>query len=171
MQPDNVLEFGCGEGLFLRELKRRGVMFKSYLGLDIRHDAIVMAKELHPEYTFVEADFLSWDHPTGSFDLVICSQVLEHLLQPEIYLQHLAVFSSKNLLLTVPWEPWFRLMNLLRGRDIRRLGNHPEHVNHWGVGQFAQLVKPYAHITDVTTVFPFILVAATVPGQDKQVSG
>jgi hypothetical protein len=66
------------------------------------------------------------------------------------------------MLLTVPWEPWFRLMNLLRGRDITRLGNHPEHINQWSIRQFESLVAKYAYIQKTQTVFPFMIVIATV---------
>jgi 2-polyprenyl-3-methyl-5-hydroxy-6-metoxy-1,4-benzoquinol methylase len=162
IQPKNVFEFGCGEGFFLQELKNRGLVFDSFVGLDLRRDAIEMAKELHPEHSFVEADFLSWDYPVKSFDLVIASQVLEHLAEPEKYLERLVAYSGKHLLLTVPWEPWFRLMNLLRGRDINRLGNHPEHINQWGIRQFESLVAKFAYIQKTKAVFPFIIVSATV---------
>lgn len=162
IQPESVLEFGCGEGLFLREVEKRGLGFESFLGLDLRRDAIEMAKELHPGHTFFEGDLLGWDCPEKYFDLVIASQVLEHLPQPERYLEPLVACSGKYLLLTVPWEPWFRMMNLLRGRDLGRLGNHPEHINRWGVGQFERFVAPYANIIRTRTVFPFIIIIATV---------
>jgi trans-aconitate methyltransferase len=162
IQPQNVFEFGCGEGFFLQELKKRGIVFDSFVGLDLRRQAIEMARELHPEYSFFEADFPSWDYPVKSFDLVIASQVLEHLAEPEKFLERLVAYTGSHLLLTVPWEPWFRIMNLLRGRDINRLGNHPEHINQWNIRQFKRLVARYAYIQKTRAVFPFIIVIATV---------
>jgi hypothetical protein len=90
----------------------------------------------------------------------VASQVLEHLPEPEIFLERLAAFSNKHLLLTVPWEPWFRTINLIRGRDIKRLGNHPEHINLWGLRGFERLVSKYATVEKAYTVFPFIVVVA-----------
>lgn len=162
IHPQNVLEFGCGEGLFLNELKKRGLGFDHFVGLDLRRSAIEMARGMHPEYSFLEEDLLSWNYPEKSFDLVIASQVLEHLAQPEKFLKRLVAHSCKHLLFTVPWEPWFRLLNLLRGRDIARFGNHPEHINQWGLRQFEILVEKHAHIQKSQTVFPFIIVTATV---------
>lgn len=162
IQSENVFEFGCGEGFFLQELKKRGLVFDSFVGLDLRRRAIEMARGLHPEHSFFEADFLSWDYPVKSFDLVIASQVLEHLVEPEKFLERLVAYTGSYLLLTVPWEPWFRLMNLLRGRDINRLGNHPEHINQWSIRQFEKLVARYAYIQKTQAVFPFIIVIATV---------
>jgi SAM-dependent methyltransferase len=155
-----TLDFGCGEGLFLNELKRRGVGFDNILGLDLRDDALADAKNLLPEYEFEKADLLTWDRPDRSFDLVIASQVLEHLPQPDLFLKRLFALTDQYLLLTVPWEPWFRLINLMRGRDITRFGNHPEHINHWGVGEFRQLIEPHGAIVRLYTVFPFIIAVA-----------
>lgn len=168
IHPVNVFEFGCGEGLFLQELKKRGLEFDTFVGLDLRRDAVEIAKELHPEHSFVEADLLSWHYPEKSFDLVIASQVLEHLPQPGKFLERLVAYSSEYLLLTVPWEPWFRLMNLLRGRDVGRLGNHPEHINQWGMRQFESMVATYASIQETQTVFPFIIVIASAKGSRKK---
>jgi SAM-dependent methyltransferase len=162
IQPEKVFELGCGEGFFLRELKKRGLVFDSYVGLDLRRRAIKMARDLHPEHCFFEADFFSWNYPIKSFDLVIASQVLEHLAEPDKFLKRLVAYSNNHLLLTVPWEPWFRLMNLLRGRDINRLGNHPEHINRWGIRQFKRLVARSATIQKTQGVFPFIIVSAIV---------
>lgn len=162
IQPKSVLEFGCGEGFFLQEMKKRELEFDNFVGLDLRRDAIEMAKEVHSEHSFLEADFLTWDYSVKSFDLVIASQVLEHLVHPGKYIERLVAYSDNYLLVTVPWEPWFRMMNLLRGRDIGRLGNHPEHINQWGVRQFEQLVARYACIQKTQTVFPFIIITATV---------
>jgi SAM-dependent methyltransferase len=162
MNPQKVLEFGCGEGLFLKELKNRGLFFDSLVGLDLREDALEFARALHPDYKFIAADLFTCDLAKKSFDLVIAAQVLEHLPNPKDVLHQLVRHSNKNMLLTVPWEPWFRLMNLLRGRDIIRLGNHPEHINHWGVRQFTGFVSQALHITKIRTVFPFIIVSARV---------
>lgn len=162
INPLSVLEFGCGEGLFLQQLKMRKILFKNLIGIDDRDDALQYAKSLHPEYEFVKVDLLSWDRPGKSFELVIASQVLEHLIDPEQFMDRLVYFSNQYLFLTVPWEPWFRLMNILRGRDILRLGNHPEHINLWGIKQFKKFVSKYAKIEKAYTVFPFIIIVARI---------
>ena len=162
VNPGQVLEFGCGEGLFLQELKNRGILFERLTGVDLRDEALRYARSLHPEYEFIQVDLLTWDCPKKGFDLVIASQVLEHLINPGDFLEKLVTLSRKHLIVTVPWEPWFRTMNLLRGRDIRRLGNHPEHINLWGLAQFKQFVSKYIEIEYAYTVFPFIVLKARV---------
>jgi 2-polyprenyl-3-methyl-5-hydroxy-6-metoxy-1,4-benzoquinol methylase len=164
LQPRRVLEFGCGEGLFLEQLKNRGVAFPSLTGIDLRDDALEHARKLLPEYRFERADLFTYE-PGEPFDLVIASQVFEHLPGPEPYLERLVKLGSRNFLFTVPWEPWFRLMNLLRGRDITRLGNHPEHVNHWNPASFSRFLAPRVRVDSIRGVFPFVIARASVIGK------
>lgn len=160
LRPDTTLDFGTGEGFFLERLLERGAPLKSVLGIDLREDALSEARRRCPSCEFEKADLLSWQKEPSSFDLVIASEVLEHLPDPGRYLQSLVRLSRGHLLLTVPLEPWFQLLNLMRGRDIRRLGNHPEHVNRWGLRGFKRFVSGYAEVERAYTVFPFTLVIA-----------
>ena len=160
LRPETVFEFGCGEGLFLKEVRERGVEFADYIGLDLREDALATARALHPNGRFERADLFRWPAPKDGFDLVIASQVLEHLPEPRLALERLVELCSGRLLLTVPMEPWFRILNLMRGRDVRRFGNHPEHVNLWTSSSFRGLVAEYAEILHAYSVFPFTVVIA-----------
>lgn len=160
VKADTVLDFGTGEGYFLEQLKKRGVRFRSLVGIDLREDALNRARLMNPAYNFINVDLFEWDVEPKSFDLVIASEVLEHLNNPHQFLKRLSVLSREYLLLTVPLEPWFRLMNLLRCRDIRNFGNHPEHINHWGHSEFIKFASKYVSLKKSYTVFPFIIVVA-----------
>jgi 2-polyprenyl-3-methyl-5-hydroxy-6-metoxy-1,4-benzoquinol methylase len=160
LQPETVLEFGCGEGLFLKEIRERGIVLDDYVGLDLREDALASARSLHPNGRFERVDLFQWSAPVGGFDLVIASQVLEHLPDPGRALNRLVELCSGQLLLTVPQEPWFRVLNLLRGRDLCRLGNHPEHVNLWTFPRFRNFVADHAEVVHAYRVFPFTVVVA-----------
>jgi 2-polyprenyl-3-methyl-5-hydroxy-6-metoxy-1,4-benzoquinol methylase len=160
INPERVLDFGTGEGYFLEELGKRGFTFKSLVGLDLREDALNRARSIYPSYEFIKVDLFNWKIERGSFDLVVASEVLEHLNDPGRFLERLSDLSRGHLLLTVPFEPWFRLMNLLRGRNIRRLGNHPEHINRWGYGEFKKFVTKYVRTCKSYVIFPFIIVVA-----------
>jgi len=160
LNPGRTLEFGCGEGFFLERLEGLGVRLPDLLGVDLREDAIAEARERCPQYRFEVQDLLTWDIPEHSFDLVIASQVLEHLPDPAPFLHRLAALSRGHLLLTVPCEPWFRLLNLARGRDILRLGNHPEHVNQWGLRTFTDFVSQHVEVVRAKVCFPFVILIA-----------
>jgi len=160
LQPSTILEFGTGEGFFLERLLQHGARLQSVLGIDLRGEALSEARERCPSCRFEQIDLLEWDQEPRSFDLVIASDVLEHLDEPGRYLERLVPLTRGHLLLTVPLEPWFQIMNLIRGRDIMRLGNHPEHVNRWSLRAFKRFVNRYAEIETAYTVFPFSLVVA-----------
>lgn len=164
LDPKTILDFGCGEGLFLKAMRDRGLSAKKVLGVDIQKDAIERATTLVPEYDFKHIDLFQINLDVFQFDLVIAIEVLEHLYEPEKFLKHLTALSSKYVLFTVPFEPWFQIVNLLRGRDILRLGNHPEHVNHWSPASFRKFLTPYIKIETLSVKFPWIVsVGTTIP--------
>ena len=55
--------------------------------------------------------------------VVTCIEVLEHL--PAVARRQAARVTTDCCVVSVPWEPWFRLGNLGRGKNVRRLGNDP----------------------------------------------
>ena len=160
LAPARTVEFGCGEGYLVERLLHRGVELPDFVGIDLREDALREARQRCPQMQFLSQDLLTWNAPPASFDLVLASEVLEHLPDPDLHLARLVELCAGHLLLTVPYEPWFRLANLARGRDIRRLGNHPEHVNQWGMRSFTRFVERHAHVVRAVAFLPFILVVA-----------
>jgi 2-polyprenyl-3-methyl-5-hydroxy-6-metoxy-1,4-benzoquinol methylase len=80
-----ALEIGCGAGANLREIKNRFPACHT-TGVELRGDAAQSAARSGRVDQVIEADVLSReqvDFALGSFDLVICSHVLEHFAQPE----------------------------------------------------------------------------------------
>lgn len=92
-----------------------------------------------PEASFSSADVHDLPYPDGSFDLVVCTEVLEHVADPPVALRELRRVARDAAILTVPHEPFFRAGNLLRGRHVRRLGSTPGHRWTWTRGGFARL--------------------------------
>ena len=72
--------------------------------------------------------------------------------------------AGRALLLSVPNEPAWRISHLLAGRDVRKLGDTPGHINHWSKRAFAQLVSSYGRVEQLEHVFPWTLAVAGVPG-------
>ena len=62
----------------------------------------------------------------GRFVLVICSEVLEHLEDPERALKNIKELCNENgfILLSVPKEPIWRICNMARGKYWKDLGIH-----------------------------------------------
>ncbi|MEM8812935.1 MAG: class I SAM-dependent methyltransferase [Pseudomonadota bacterium] len=160
LAPVDVLDFGCGEAFTLDALAERGTDLPGYEGIDLRTDALEDARSRWPSKRFTRVDLFDPALDGQRYDLVMALQVLEHLYDPGAALARLADLADRALLLTVPDEPWFRLINLARGRDIARLGNHPEHVQHWSPARFEAFVARYAEVVSVQRRFPFIIATA-----------
>lgn len=141
-------------------MAERGVTLAGYEGLDLRADALAAARSRWPDHQFACANLFEQAYDHRRYDMVMALEVLEHLFEPDKALQRLVSLCSGTLLLTVPNEPWFQLANLARGRDLIRLGNHPEHINHWNARSFADFVGQYANVRRVSTRFPFIVLEA-----------
>jgi hypothetical protein len=63
----------------------------------------------------------------------------------------------------VPWEPWFKLGNLARGKNVRRLGNDPEHIGAFGPGSLARLLHRSFEQVTIHRRLPWLLAVATGP--------
>jgi SAM-dependent methyltransferase len=160
IQPKKILDVGCGEGFTLSKLQSAGIG-TSYVGIDPSKTALSLGKKQFPalDLRLGSAYRLPWKD--GSFDLVCCNEVLEHLTDPGKALTELHRVSKKYVLLSVPHEPFFMLSNFFRGKDVLRFGNNIEHINHWSKTGFVTFVRSHGfRVAAVGTPFPWILVLA-----------
>jgi SAM-dependent methyltransferase len=76
-QQLSLLDLGCGVGLFVDYLEKRGIsqQFK-YWGIDVSVKMITAAKKRHPGTHFEIRDILSNPLPPGAVDFVIMNGVL-----------------------------------------------------------------------------------------------
>ncbi len=140
LKVESILDVGCGEGFTLQKLYENKIG-KKLVGIDHQEIAIDIGKKIHPKLKLETGDIYHLPFKAGSFDLIICTEVLEHLEDPKKALKELARVPKKYLMLSVPNEPYFMLANFLRGKNITRWGNDIEHINHWtskGFQRFAE---------------------------------
>lgn len=135
-----ILDAGCGEG-FIDKLLVNRLHNAEILGLEFTKEAIAIAKDTNPSVKYVQGDICEMPFEDNTFDLVICTEVLEHLPNPEKALSELKRVSNGNLLITVPHEPWFCMGNLLVLKNVTRLGNPIDHLNHWTKKSFSRFLK------------------------------
>lgn len=149
----DVLDMGCGEGFVSCSLASQGLV-----GMDISRSALGMARHHNPEAAFACGDIYGTPFKPGSFDLVVALEVLEHLKEPERALIEADRLSRRYCLFSVPREPYFRAMDLMRGKNITRLGNDAEHLHNWTYGGFVRLISQYYDVVDVRKPFPWTMI-------------
>jgi ubiquinone/menaquinone biosynthesis C-methylase UbiE len=136
--PSTVLDAGCGEG-FVTQWLQTGLAGAAVSGVDLHEAALDRARARVPEAAFERGDVTALPFADGAFDLVVCTEVLEHLDDPRAALAELRRVAGGRVLVTVPHEPWFSAGNLLRGRHLRRLGSTPGHRHRWTRGAFRRV--------------------------------
>lgn len=170
LAPATTIDVGCGEGYVLAALQRRGVGGHLH-GVDLAEGAIAEARTRVGDGVSLEvADATTLGEAGRRFDLVLSLEVLEHIPDPGRALPVLHGLTTGHAILSVPHEPFFRGLNLARGRDIGRLGNHPEHVNTWSRTGFMEFVSPWFHVEERVPAFPWTLVLAA-PRADVPTEG
>ncbi|OGH02248.1 MAG: hypothetical protein A2798_03950 [Candidatus Levybacteria bacterium RIFCSPHIGHO2_01_FULL_37_17] len=155
---NSVLDVGCGEGFTMQRMKDAGIG-KTREGVEYSKDAIAIAKKLYPDLNIKQGDIYNLPYKANSFELLVCTEVLEHLEYPKKALLELVRVSKKYVLLSVPNEPWFMLANLLRGKNLSRWGNDIEHIQHWTSGSFEKFTKVKGvKVADKKLSFPWTII-------------
>jgi len=94
----SVLDLGCGDGTLLGAMDE--TLFK--VGIDISHTALRLVKRGHPILASSEA----LPFKQGAFDLLMCTEVLEHLPSAmfEATLDEIQKTAKKYILISVPFD-------------------------------------------------------------------
>lgn len=101
--PERVLDVGCAEGGNGPELRRMGA--KVLVGVEIDHRAAAVAKQRFDriiERSIEDGEALGLE--PASFSLIICADVLEHLVDPWSTLRYLRTLAAPDcyLLASIP---------------------------------------------------------------------
>ena len=156
-QVETVLEVGVGEGEVLHRLVGR---FNPRLAVGID----LPGGRLRPHWIDrdlrgLEASGESLPFADKSFDLVVGLEMLEHVTNPERVLGEIVRVAAGRVVLSVPREPLWRLMNMGRFTYLSAWGNTPGHIHHWSSKQFTELVSGYLSVTQVRRPLPWVMVA------------
>jgi ubiquinone/menaquinone biosynthesis C-methylase UbiE len=153
--PATLLDAGCGEG----ELMRRRVLGEDLpvISLDLQMDRLTLFRQHSRHSNLVCASVKALPFADRSHDAVLCLEVLEHLEDPLPALRELGRVARQVVILSVPYEPFFRIGNVFRGKHLSRWGDHPEHVQHWNQGTFRRFLQPHFADVQLVNVAPWIL--------------
>ncbi|MBI3271238.1 MAG: class I SAM-dependent methyltransferase [Planctomycetes bacterium] len=107
LQPRTVLDVGCGPG-YLLDVLHVAFPQASMTGADCAAEVLERNRTYRPWCRFEVID-LGKGRVPGRFELVVCSEVLEHVTEGESALTNLVEMTGRYLLLTVPAGPLYAL--------------------------------------------------------------
>jgi 2-polyprenyl-3-methyl-5-hydroxy-6-metoxy-1,4-benzoquinol methylase len=162
----SVLDAGCADGHLAQQLFTADspTDADSHVGIDLSEEEVAKARARNPGWRYLPASIYGLPFHDCTFDLVIACEILEHLDRPAAALRELKRVCNAYLLLSVPWEPWWRVCNFLRGKYVTGWGNSPGHVQHFSRPAVRQLVAERFEILAERHPFPWTMLLARKRG-------
>jgi 2-polyprenyl-3-methyl-5-hydroxy-6-metoxy-1,4-benzoquinol methylase len=160
--PESVLDVGCGEGVLTERWADAGARV---VGIDLEDPKLAAewaARDARENLSFQPVPPGDLPFADGEFDLTAAIEVLEHVPEPERTVAEMARVARRHLLVSVPHEPLWRMLNVARGAYLRDLGNTPGHVNHWSRRGFVQLLARYGEVVQTRSPFPWTMLLVRV---------
>jgi 2-polyprenyl-3-methyl-5-hydroxy-6-metoxy-1,4-benzoquinol methylase len=162
--PGSLLDVGCGEGVLVHRWATR-LSGARMVGIDLEEESIQAGWQERQapnlEYRVMEAGRAdrveSLPFADGEFELASAIEVLEHVPDPEYTVSEMARCASRFLLVSVPREPLWRMLNMARGAYWTALGNTPGHLNHWSRRAFVELLSRHGEVVEVRSPFPWTM--------------
>lgn len=152
-----VLEIGVGEGFSTQKIRKMFSAAVHFEASEFRSDLVQLARQRNPDILISQESIYKLNREASSFDLILCLEVLEHLTDPHMALSELARVSRQYVMVSVPREPLWRALNMIRGKYIGYWGNTPGHLQHWNVGEFRDFVGTFFTVLEMRTPLPWTI--------------
>jgi 2-polyprenyl-3-methyl-5-hydroxy-6-metoxy-1,4-benzoquinol methylase len=163
--PESVLDVGCGEGVLTHQWAAQ-LGERRIVGIDLDDEKLkaewATRRRPNLEYRTIPAENLPF--ADGEFDMACAIEVLEHVPDPEHTVAEMARVARRHLLVSVPREPLWRMLNMARGAYIADLGNTPGHVNHWSKRSFVRLLAQHGEVVEERSPFPWTMLLVRLGG-------
>ncbi len=130
LQYNAPLVIGCGSGDELRLLKSEHAT-----AFDLSVNAIIQARQLLPNNAYMQADGMHLPFADNSFDLVLTSEVIEHILEPHKMMREIyrVLRPGGCVVVTTPnWRSFFGTARWLAEKLLQRqVSSDDQPVDHW----------------------------------------
>lgn len=156
-QNARILEVGCGaaesSSRLFKMLKNQHFEASEY---DERY--ITKLNTINLPFIITQESVYEMRREDNSFDCIFLLEVLEHLEFPEKAKKELYRVSRKNVVISVPNEPIWKISNILRGKYIRFGGNTPGHINHYSARSLSKFFSSHFDIIKIYKPFPWLII-------------
>jgi 2-polyprenyl-3-methyl-5-hydroxy-6-metoxy-1,4-benzoquinol methylase len=146
--PKKILEVGCGMGDLVGELPNH----ESFTGIDLSEEGVAIAKRRFPEANFFAASILEHDFGTEKYDLVVSTEVLEHVPREEKlpFLERISdvLVEGGHLILTTP--------NKRLSDKVVKFQMIEDHLSQNELRDMLQVHFDIVHLTTIHRVFPVL---------------
>lgn len=141
-----ILEVGCGTGWLLPSL----TPFGEVTATDIADESVELARQRHPEVSFLTGDIATIDLDPGAFDVVVALEVLSHVEDQQAFVDLVSTFL----------RPGGRLMIATQNRPVLQRYNEipppsPGQLRRWvDAAELRELVEPACRVLELFSVAP-----------------
>jgi ubiquinone/menaquinone biosynthesis C-methylase UbiE len=154
---DSILDIGCGTGYITKSLQDHS---STCLACDLDLSRLMLAKEYtNGSVSLIAADVTKLPFKGTTFDLVVASEVLEHVPNSDLMLKEIKRVSRNYVIITVPYEPIFHVANFLRGKNVTRFGNPEDHIHHFNKRSLEKMLSEYFSQVNIKINSTFWLMA------------
>lgn len=155
----HFLDFGCayGQGLehFVKKLSS-GSIDDVYSGVDFAEAALIEANKKYENFSFhINLDSAIRDTTKGIFDLIYCSNVLEHYKKPNVIFNQLIENSANYIIILVPFMQEINNLHVFKFTK-EYLQNLIYLYPEWEIVQMTEIGKIdnlYSPISQILTVY------------------
>jgi SAM-dependent methyltransferase len=131
----SVIDIGCGSGFKLLKYFRN----HATIGVDV-HETCALLRKRYPSRQWTVSEFS--DTTTSKADLVIASDVIEHVPDPDAFLQYILRIAPRYVILSTPDR------NLLRSGTHNGPPLNPAHMREWSMAELHAYLSVYLEIDE-----------------------
>ncbi|QQG38508.1 MAG: class I SAM-dependent methyltransferase [Candidatus Woesearchaeota archaeon] len=129
-----VLDIGCGDGFLELSLKKR---FNEVYGIDVNESDLIIARSINPEKKihFVKSSATKLPLKNNFFDVVVCTEVIEHIKEDEKVISEIRRVLKKKgtLIITTPDKNFPFIYDPINYILMRLFSTHIP-IGLWGFG-------------------------------------
>lgn len=141
LAPQKILDVGCGDGRLARAIRANCCDVVIH-GCDVSTAALTRSEGLDRQYS-VDLNCETLPEPGESFDLVIASEVIEHLIMPDRTLEELirVLKQGGHILLTVPNVAFWRFCVQALSGQVPSVTADERHLHSFSASLLEHLVR------------------------------